>query len=62
MGEEIIMSARLWTAGYDIFAPSQAVVGHMYHRKHQPKFWETVRFTCCCCMPEIEETLEFETN
>jgi len=42
MGEEIIMSARLWTAGYDIFAPSQAVVGHMYHRKHQPKFWETI--------------------
>jgi len=42
MGEEIIMSTRLWTAGYDIFAPSQAVVGHMYHRQHQPKFWETV--------------------
>eukprot|EP00536_Pseudo-nitzschia_multiseries_P006210 jgi/Psemu1/192547/e_gw1.129.71.1 len=42
MGEEIIMSTRLWTAGYDIFAPSQAVVGHMYYRKHQPKFWETV--------------------
>lgn len=42
MGEEIIMSTRLWTAGYDIFAPSQSVVGHMYNRPHQPKFWETV--------------------
>lgn len=42
MGEEIIMSTRLWTAGYDIFSPSQAVVGHMYGRQHQPKFWETV--------------------
>jgi [Skp1-protein]-hydroxyproline N-acetylglucosaminyltransferase len=30
MGEEIIMSSRLWTAGYDIFAPSEAVVGHIY--------------------------------
>ncbi len=29
MGEEIIMSSRLWTAGYDIFGPNQAVVGHM---------------------------------
>jgi [Skp1-protein]-hydroxyproline N-acetylglucosaminyltransferase len=30
MGEEIIMSSRLWTAGYDIFSPSEAVVGHIY--------------------------------
>jgi [Skp1-protein]-hydroxyproline N-acetylglucosaminyltransferase len=30
MGEEIIMSSRLWTSGYDIFAPNEAVVGHIY--------------------------------
>eukprot|EP00980_Cylindrotheca_fusiformis_P018940 scaffold6331_cov195-Cylindrotheca_fusiformis.AAC.4 len=42
MGEEIIMSTRLWTAGYDIFSPTQAVVGHMYVRRHKPKFWESV--------------------
>jgi len=42
MGEEIIMSTRLWTAGYDIFSPSQAVVGHIYVRRHKPKFWESV--------------------
>ena len=42
MGEEIIMSSRLWTAGYDIFGPSQAVVGHFYVRRHKPKFWESV--------------------
>lgn len=42
MGEEIIMSTRLWTAGYDIFAPSKSVVGHMYVRRHKPKFWESV--------------------
>lgn len=42
MGEEIIMSSRLWTAGYDIFSPSQSVVGHMYVRRHKPKFWESV--------------------
>ena len=42
MGEEIIMSARLWTSGYDIFSPSQSVLGHMYVRRHSPKFWETV--------------------
>jgi len=42
MGEEIILSARLWTSGYDIFSPSQAVVGHIYVRRHKPKFWESV--------------------
>mmetsp|Transcript_6086 Transcript_6086/g.13093 ORF Transcript_6086/g.13093 Transcript_6086/m.13093 type:complete len:147 (+) Transcript_6086:1380-1820(+) len=42
MGEEIIMSARLWTHGYDIFSPTIAVLGHMYARKHKPKFWESV--------------------
>jgi [Skp1-protein]-hydroxyproline N-acetylglucosaminyltransferase len=42
MGEEIIMSSRLWTAGYDIFSPTQAVVGHIYVRRHKPKFWESV--------------------
>lgn len=42
MGEEIIMSSRLWTAGYDIFGPSQSVVGHIYVRRHKPKFWESV--------------------
>jgi len=42
MGEEIIMSTRLWTHGYDIFSPTQDVVGHMYGRRHKPKFWENV--------------------
>jgi len=41
MGEEIIMSTRFWTHGYDMFSPSQAVVGHMYVRPHKPKFWES---------------------
>jgi hypothetical protein len=37
MGEEIIMSSRLWTSGYDIFSPTRSVVGHMYVRRHKPK-------------------------
>jgi Glycosyltransferase (GlcNAc) len=45
MGEEIIMSTRLWTAGYDIFSPAQSVVGHIYVRRHKPKFWESVHRT-----------------
>mmetsp|Transcript_15258 Transcript_15258/g.28723 ORF Transcript_15258/g.28723 Transcript_15258/m.28723 type:complete len:529 (+) Transcript_15258:39-1625(+) len=42
MGEEISMSARLWTSGYDIFSPTRNVLNHYYVRRHKPKFWETV--------------------
>jgi len=42
MGEEISLSIRLWTSGYDIYAPSIDVVRHEYVRKESPKFWESV--------------------
>lgn len=42
MGEEISMSSRLWTAGYDIFSPTINVLNHYYVRRHYPKFWESV--------------------
>ena len=41
-GEEIILSARLWTSGYDIFSPTHSIVGHRYVRNHRPKFWESI--------------------
>jgi len=42
MGEEIALSSRFWTHGYDIYAPVVNVVSHEYVRKDQSKFWETV--------------------
>ncbi len=41
-GEEILFSARLWTAGYDVFAPGANVVFHLYSTSAstRPKFWE----------------------
>lgn len=45
MGEEIILSSRLWTAGYDIFSPITPVINHYYHRKQTPKFWESIHRT-----------------
>ncbi|EED91807.1 predicted protein, partial [Thalassiosira pseudonana CCMP1335] len=30
MGEETILSARLWTSGYDIFSPTISLLGHHY--------------------------------
>ena len=34
--------SQLWTHGYDIFSPTKSVVGHIYVRRHKPKFWESV--------------------
>lgn len=45
MGEEILLSARLWTSGYDIFSPIHSLLGHHYVRNHKPKFWESVHRT-----------------
>jgi hypothetical protein len=42
MGEELALSARFYTAGYDVYAPSVDVLQHEYVRKESPKFWETV--------------------
>ena len=32
------MAARLWTHGFDCFAPPQAVVYHLWTRDHRPNF------------------------
>ena len=42
MGEEIALSIRFWTSGFDIYAPTVDVLAHEYVRKEHPKFWETV--------------------
>lgn len=40
VGEEILHSARVWTAGYDIYTPQEIVVYHLYTRADQPHIWD----------------------
>ncbi|CAJ1929863.1 unnamed protein product [Cylindrotheca closterium] len=44
MGEEIALSIRAWTNGWDIYAPRQNLIAHQYRpgRLGLPKFWESV--------------------
>lgn len=44
MGEEIALSIRAWTAGFDIYAPRKNYIAHQYRpgRMGLPKFWESV--------------------
>lgn len=44
MGEEIALSMRAWTSGWNIYAPRVNLISHQYRpgRMGMPKFWETV--------------------
>lgn len=39
VGEEILLSARAWTSGYDIYTPSENLVFHFYTREGENKIW-----------------------
>jgi len=44
MGEEIALSIRAWTSGWNIYAPRKNLIEHQYRpgRLGLPKFWESV--------------------
>lgn len=44
MGEEISLSMRAWTSGWDIYAPRKNLIAHQYrpHSLGIPKYWSTV--------------------
>eukprot|EP00547_Thalassionema_nitzschioides_P001033 CAMPEP_0194209722 /NCGR_PEP_ID=MMETSP0156-20130528/7738_1 /TAXON_ID=33649 /ORGANISM="Thalassionema nitzschioides, Strain L26-B" /LENGTH=550 /DNA_ID=CAMNT_0038936933 /DNA_START=136 /DNA_END=1789 /DNA_ORIENTATION=+ len=44
MGEEIALSLRAWTSGWNIYAPRKNLISHQYRpgRLGLPKFWESV--------------------
>merc|ERR1712083_1267659 len=44
MGEEIALSMRAWTNGWNIYAPRKNLIAHQYRpgRMGLPKFWESV--------------------
>lgn len=39
-GEEYLMAMRLWTHGYNFYAPSALPVRTLYDRSYRPVFWE----------------------
>lgn len=43
-GEELLYSARLWTAGFDFYTPTENVVYHHYYRREAPKFWSDLDY------------------
>jgi hypothetical protein len=52
MGEEIALSMRAWTHGWDIYAPRKNLIAHQYRpgRMGLPKFWETANRLYVYCI------------
>lgn len=42
VGEEILLSARFWTHGWDIYTPSENIAYHYYTREKEPKIWNDI--------------------
>jgi hypothetical protein len=42
VGEEMAMSARYWTHGWDFFTPQINLIYHITTREYRPLFWEQV--------------------
>lgn len=43
VGEEVLLSARLWTHGYDFFTPNINVCSHHYGRHEKVKYWDDIK-------------------
>jgi hypothetical protein len=55
-GEEILHSARLWTSGYNFYAPRKAFVVHHYGRGDKPKFWSDLSGFKGCQQKAVKRT------
>lgn len=40
IGEELLLSVRFYTNGWDIFTPNKNTIYHLYTRAKEPKYWE----------------------
>lgn len=45
VGEEVLLSTRFWTNGWDIYTPSENIAYHYYTRADEPKIWTDKRYS-----------------
>lgn len=62
MGEEILLSVRSYTSGYDIYSPNKNLVYHLYTRKHDPKYWDDLDINQQDANTKVRILLGFETD
>ena len=61
VGEEVLMSARLFTHGYEIFTPPEVVCFHYYTRPKSPKIWSDKTYSDIPAFKKAMGMLELDT-
>lgn len=62
VGEELLLSARFFTHGWDIFTPNRNVIYHMYTREKDPKFWENKHLDSEQALKKVRYILNLEKD
>ena len=62
VGEEILHSIRIWTAGYDIFTPNENIAFHEYTRSEKPKIWTDKVYTDEEAFQKVKELIGLENK
>lgn len=60
VGEEILLSIRSWTSGYDIYTPSENLMFHLYTRKDENKIWTDKTYTDKDAVKKVKFILELD--
>jgi len=62
VGEEIMHSIRIWTAGYDIFTPNENIAFHEYTRKDKPKIWTDKQYSDSEAFEKVKELIGLKNS
>jgi [Skp1-protein]-hydroxyproline N-acetylglucosaminyltransferase len=58
VGEEILLSVRFWTHGWDIYSPDKNIIFHHYTRSDEPKVWNDKKFDSQDAMKKVKYYLK----
>lgn len=62
VGEEILLSIRFWTHGWDIYAPNDNIVYHHYIREGEPKVWNDRYMDGTLAMKKVKKLIGFSNE
>jgi hypothetical protein len=57
VGEEILLSIRFWTNGWNIYAPNQNIIYHHYIREGEPKVWTDRIFNSELALKKVKQLI-----
>lgn len=62
VGEEILLSARLYTHGYEVFTPPEVICFHYYTRPESPKIWTDRTYSDIPAFKKAMKLLNLDTS